>query len=67
MGTSTFLMDNVTSQRITLLSLFFIFELLYILFLDIKISNNGDYLVYLSKSSINPQTKQFISLCMFIL
>lgn len=57
MRTFTFLMGRETSLRITLLSLFFISELLYIQFLDMKIPNNGENSVYIGKSCINLKNK----------
>lgn len=53
MRTFSFLMGRETSLRIFLLCLFFISDLLYLQFLDTKIPNNGEHLVYIGKISIN--------------
>jgi hypothetical protein len=42
-------MGRETSLRITLLCLFFISELLFLQFLNMKLPNNGEYLVYIGK------------------
>jgi len=49
MRTLTFLMGRETSLRIILLCLFFVSELFYLQFIDTKIPNNGEHLVYIGK------------------
>jgi len=53
MRTFSFLISREISLRIFLLCLFFISELLYIQFLDTKIPNNGENVVYIGKINTN--------------
>lgn len=58
MRTFTFLMGHETSLRIILLCLFFISELLFLQYLDLKIPNNGEEGVLISKRVyLNKRTK----------
>lgn len=53
MRTFTYLMGHRTSLRITLLCLFFVSELFYLQFLDMKIPNNGEHAVFIGECIIN--------------